>query len=128
VQLSVNALQALRARAVVVTAGQGTNVFHISQKQSVTSAVLCKQVNRLLGESEVWAAFRGQKHDLFLPAGGPPNAGIAGLLQVHFNCSTFLFALFLFRFSQAARSLSLFDMYESTHVSQSALLLLPLFC
>lgn len=39
-------------------------------------------MNRLLSESEVWAAFRGQKHDLFLPAGGPPNAGVAGLLQV----------------------------------------------
>ena len=39
-------------------------------------------MNRLLSESEVWAAFRGQKHDLFLPAGGPPDAGVAGLLQV----------------------------------------------
>ena len=27
------------------------------------------QVNRLLDESEVWQAYRGQRHDLFLPAG-----------------------------------------------------------
>lgn len=47
------------------------------------------QVNRLLSESEVWAAFRGQKHDLFLPAGGPPNVGVAGLLQVASPCNTF---------------------------------------
>lgn len=100
----------------------------LSEKCSLDCIWACLQVNRLLSESEVWAAFRGQKHDLFLPAGGPPNAGIAGLLQVHFNCFTFLFALFLFRFNQAARSLSLFDTYESAHASQSALLLLPLFC
>ena len=46
------------------------------------------QVNRLLSESDVWAAFSGQKHDLFLPAGGPPNAGVAGLLQVRAVCHT----------------------------------------
>ena len=26
-------------------------------------------MNRLLDESEVWQAYRGQRHDLFLPAG-----------------------------------------------------------
>lgn len=40
------------------------------------------QVRAVLDASEVWAAYRGQKHDLFLPAGGSSAVhGVAGLLR-----------------------------------------------
>lgn len=40
-------------------------------------------MSRLLNDSGVWAAFSGQRHDLFLPAGASPDgSGVAGLLQV----------------------------------------------
>lgn len=39
------------------------------------------QVSELLSASEVWRAYRGQRHDLFLPAGAAAGAGVVGLLQ-----------------------------------------------
>jgi DnaJ family protein C protein 13 len=40
------------------------------------------QVHAVLDASEVWAAYRGQKHDLFLPARGSSAVhGVAGLLR-----------------------------------------------
>lgn len=41
-----------------------------------------EKVMSVLDGSEVWAAFRGRRHDLFLPAGGMESAGgVAGLLK-----------------------------------------------
>lgn len=38
------------------------------------------RARELLDASDVWSAYRGQRHDLFLPAGGAHAAGVAGLL------------------------------------------------
>lgn len=38
------------------------------------------QVAALLARSEVWGAYRGQRHDMFLPSGATPDTGVAGLL------------------------------------------------
>lgn len=40
-----------------------------------------ERVRTTLDASDVWAAYRGQRHDLFLPAGGSHASGVAGLLQ-----------------------------------------------
>lgn len=39
------------------------------------------QVRAILDDSEVWAAYRGQRHDLFLPAGGSGTNGVVALLK-----------------------------------------------
>lgn len=39
------------------------------------------QVRSVLDASEVWAAYRGQRHDLFLPSGGTATHGVVGLLK-----------------------------------------------
>ena len=39
------------------------------------------QVRHILDNSEIWAAYRGQQHDLFLPAGGTASQGVVGLLK-----------------------------------------------
>ncbi len=40
------------------------------------------EVRSVLDKNEIWAAYRGQKHDLFLPAGGSSAVhGVAGLLR-----------------------------------------------
>ena len=39
------------------------------------------QVNRLLDESEVWQAYRGQRHDLFLPAGASAKVWLICLVK-----------------------------------------------
>ncbi|KAL0042756.1 hypothetical protein WJX79_009797 [Trebouxia sp. C0005] len=38
-------------------------------------------VNDTLGASEVWQAYKHQKHDLFLPSAGDRSAGVVGLLK-----------------------------------------------
>jgi DnaJ family protein C protein 13 len=44
--------------------------------------VYAPQVRAVLDNSEVWAAYKGQKHDLFLPSGGSSAVhGVAGLLR-----------------------------------------------
>ena len=39
------------------------------------------QVRSVLDVSEIWAAYRGQRHDLFLPSGGTATHGVVGLLK-----------------------------------------------
>jgi len=39
-----------------------------------------RQVGLVLDCSSVWAAYRGQRHDLFLPAAAAPSDSVAGLL------------------------------------------------
>jgi DnaJ family protein C protein 13 len=38
------------------------------------------QVNAVLGQSPVWAAYRDQRHDMFLPSGATAETGVVGLL------------------------------------------------
>jgi len=38
------------------------------------------QVEALLGSSPVWAAYRDQRHDMFLPSGATAEGGVVGLL------------------------------------------------
>jgi DnaJ family protein C protein 13 len=38
------------------------------------------QAAAALARSEVWVAYRGQRHDMFLPSGATPEGGVAGLL------------------------------------------------
>jgi DnaJ family protein C protein 13 len=38
------------------------------------------QVNSVLGQSPVWAAYRDQRHDMFLPSGATAETGVVGLL------------------------------------------------
>jgi DnaJ family protein C protein 13 len=38
------------------------------------------QVGALLAGSEVWGAYRGQRHDMFLPSGATADSGVVGLL------------------------------------------------
>jgi DnaJ family protein C protein 13 len=38
------------------------------------------QVNALLGNSPVWAAYRDQRHDMFLPSGATAESGVVALL------------------------------------------------
>jgi DnaJ family protein C protein 13 len=38
------------------------------------------QVNAILSQSPVWAAYRDQRHDMFLPSGATPDTGVVGLL------------------------------------------------
>jgi DnaJ family protein C protein 13 len=38
------------------------------------------QVNALLGSSPVWAAYRDQRHDMFLPSGATAESGVVALL------------------------------------------------
>jgi DnaJ family protein C protein 13 len=38
------------------------------------------QVAALLAGSEVWSAYRGQRHDMFLPSGATADSGVVGLL------------------------------------------------
>ena len=38
------------------------------------------QVDLVLSNSSVWASYRGQRHDLFLPAAAAPDGSVAGLL------------------------------------------------
>ncbi|GAB4814092.1 hypothetical protein N2152v2_001138 [Parachlorella kessleri] len=40
-----------------------------------------ERMQALLDASDVWRAYRDQRHDLFLPAGGAPGAGVVGLLK-----------------------------------------------
>lgn len=43
--------------------------------------IYADQVRHVLDSSEVWAAYKGQRHDLFLPAGGSSADGVVGLLR-----------------------------------------------
>jgi DnaJ family protein C protein 13 len=38
-------------------------------------------VQQLLDASEVWAAYRDQRHDLFLPSGASQGSSVVGLLE-----------------------------------------------
>jgi DnaJ family protein C protein 13 len=38
------------------------------------------QVGGLLAQSGVWAAYRDQRHDMFLPSGATAESGVVGLL------------------------------------------------
>lgn len=38
------------------------------------------QVNAILSQSPVWAAYRDQRHDMFLPSGATAETGVVGLL------------------------------------------------
>ena len=38
------------------------------------------QVDGLLAASPVWAAYRDQRHDMFLPSGATADGGVVGLL------------------------------------------------
>ncbi len=51
---------------------------------------VCAQVSALLDASPVWAAYRDQRHDLFLPSGAAGAGSVAGLLT---GAGTATFAL-----------------------------------
>ncbi len=40
-----------------------------------------ERVDQLLSSSEVWAAYRDQRHDLFLPSGATAASSVVGLLE-----------------------------------------------
>lgn len=40
-----------------------------------------EQVHQILGSSDVWSAYSGQRHDLFLPSGASQTTSLVGLLE-----------------------------------------------
>ncbi|PKI66691.1 dnaJ homolog subfamily C GRV2 isoform X1 [Punica granatum] len=46
-----------------------------------TEGAHCTKVREILDSSEVWSAYKDQKHDLFLPSNAQSAAGVAGLIE-----------------------------------------------
>ncbi|XP_010533202.1 PREDICTED: dnaJ homolog subfamily C GRV2 [Tarenaya hassleriana] len=46
-----------------------------------TEGAHCSKVREILDASEVWGAYKDQKHDLFLPSSAQSAAGVAGLIE-----------------------------------------------
>ncbi|KAK4771762.1 hypothetical protein SAY86_013537 [Trapa natans] len=46
-----------------------------------TEGAHCIKVREILNSSDVWGAYKDQKHDLFLPSNAQSSAGVAGLIE-----------------------------------------------
>jgi DnaJ family protein C protein 13 len=53
---------------------------HQGSGSSSSSGSYASQVSALLAQSPVWAAYRDQRHDMFLPSGATAESGVVGLL------------------------------------------------
>ncbi|CAH8327373.1 unnamed protein product [Eruca vesicaria subsp. sativa] len=54
-----------------------------------TEGAHCSKVREILDASEVWSAYKDQKHDLFLPSNTQSAAGVAGFIESSSNSLTY---------------------------------------
>uniref|UniRef100_A0A1J3J2K8 DnaJ-like protein subfamily C GRV2 n=1 Tax=Noccaea caerulescens TaxID=107243 RepID=A0A1J3J2K8_NOCCA len=54
-----------------------------------TEGAHCSKVREILDASEVWSAYKDQKHDLFLPSNTQSAAGVAGFIENSSNSLTY---------------------------------------
>ncbi|XP_019093472.1 PREDICTED: dnaJ homolog subfamily C GRV2 isoform X9 [Camelina sativa] len=54
-----------------------------------TEGAHCSKVREILDASEVWSAYKDQKHDLFLPSNTQSAAGVAGFIENSSNSHTY---------------------------------------
>ncbi|KFK32462.1 hypothetical protein AALP_AA6G244900 [Arabis alpina] len=54
-----------------------------------TEGAHCSKVREILDASEVWSAYKDQKHDLFLPSNTESAAGVAGFIENSSNRLTY---------------------------------------
>ncbi|CAN8246994.1 unnamed protein product [Cochlearia groenlandica] len=54
-----------------------------------TEGAHCSKVREILDASEVWSAYKDQKHDLFLPSNTQSAAGVAGFIESSSNTLTY---------------------------------------